>query len=81
MEIFMKLIPASYETLTVDCADQIATITLGRIKHMVQQSFHASLEGQIELETQQIAASAKTSDGLAGVHVLVNKKKLTFTSK
>ena len=77
----MKLIPASYETLTVDCDDLIATITLGRVKHMVQQSFHASLEGQIELEIQQIAASAKTSDGLAGVHAFVNKKKQTFTGK
>jgi len=77
----MKPIPTSYETLTVDCADQIATITLGRIKHMVQQSFHASLEGQMKLETQQIAASAKTSDGLAGVHAFVNKKNPIYTGE
>ena len=57
------------------------TKAFGRVKQMVHQSFNASLEGQMELETQLIAESAKTKDGLAGVNAFVNKKKPSFTGE
>lgn len=54
------------------------TLAFGRVKGMIHNTFHDSLEGQMELETRMIAASAHTVDGSKGINSFVNKKVPKF---
>ena len=53
----------------------------GRLKDMVNQSFGASAEGQMELEARMLADSTKTKDGQAGIEAFVNKSKPIFSGR
>ena len=54
------------------------SLAFGKLKNLVHNSFLDSLEGQMEYESRMIAESAKTKDGINGIHAFVNKKTVTF---
>ncbi len=54
------------------------SLAFGKLKHLVNNSFLDSLEGQMEYESRMIAESAKTKDGINGIEAFVNKKSVIF---
>lgn len=55
-----------------------ATGVLGRTKKLMHDGFAASLESQMEDETQSIAASARTAEGVEGVNAFLEKRAPDF---
>jgi len=60
---------------------QGATLALGRGKRLFHASTTESLETQMELESQWIAASGHTEDFSEGVRAFVEKRSPTFTGR
>ncbi|MEM9455857.1 MAG: enoyl-CoA hydratase-related protein [Myxococcota bacterium] len=54
------------------------TAALGRLKHLLHQSFDHDLRGQLGAEAQQVEASAKTRDFAEGVAAFIEKRKPIF---
>ncbi len=54
------------------------TLAFGRTKRLFQDATHESLETQMELEAQAIAASARTEDFAHAVQAFVEKRAATF---
>jgi 2-(1,2-epoxy-1,2-dihydrophenyl)acetyl-CoA isomerase len=54
------------------------TLALGRAKALLRRSFGAELEGQLEDESEAIAAAAGSTDGRAGVGAFLTKTTPTF---
>ena len=57
------------------------TLAYGRAKLLFQHSTQESLETQMELEAQAIAATGKTEDFRNGVAAFVNKQRPTFAGR
>lgn len=53
----------------------------GRVKNLIHDSMHETLESQMERETVGIAESMRSADGREGVDAFVNKRKADFTGK
>jgi 2-(1,2-epoxy-1,2-dihydrophenyl)acetyl-CoA isomerase len=53
----------------------------GRVKNLIHDSMHETLESQMERETVGIAESMRSADGREGVDAFVNKRKAGFTGK
>ena len=71
-------------TKTLEIALTLAegpTLAFGRTKELVHSSFHSSLEGQMELETEMISKSSDTSDGKEGIKSFVTKEKPNFVGE
>jgi len=56
-----------------------ATRALGAAKRLLHHSFAESLETQMELEAQGIAAQARTHDAREGIAAFIAKRKASFT--
>jgi 2-(1,2-epoxy-1,2-dihydrophenyl)acetyl-CoA isomerase len=57
------------------------SLAFGRVKEMVHNTFSASLEGQMELETRMIAESVRSSDGRGGIEAFLGKRKPVFEGR
>ena len=53
----------------------------GTVKRLLQASFQESLETQMELEAQGMAAMSKTVDGQEGISAFVEKRKPSYQGK
>jgi 2-(1,2-epoxy-1,2-dihydrophenyl)acetyl-CoA isomerase len=69
--------PAALAALARELA-QGPTLAFGRAKLLFHQSTHESLETQMELEAQAIAASGHTEDFLNGVTAFARKQAVSF---
>jgi 2-(1,2-epoxy-1,2-dihydrophenyl)acetyl-CoA isomerase len=68
----------------IKLAEQLAngpTLAFGRAKKLLLSTFEESLETQMELEAQGIAAMSKTLDGKEGIAAFVGKRKAVFEGK
>ncbi len=72
--------PAAVRTLAGELA-QGPTLAFGRAKLLFHQSTQESLETQMELEAQAIAASGHTEDFRNGVVAFARKQPVTFTGR
>jgi len=54
------------------------TLAYGRVKNLIHESMHETLESQMERETVGIAESMRSADGREGVDAFVNKRKAVF---
>ncbi|MEK7444555.1 MAG: enoyl-CoA hydratase-related protein [candidate division NC10 bacterium] len=72
--------PAAVRTLARELA-QGPTLAFGRAKLLFHQSTQESLETQMELEAQAIAASGHTEDFRNGVVAFARKQPVTFTGR
>ena len=66
---------------TIEVAESLAkgpTLSFGRIKKLVHNSFTSSLEGQMELETQMISKSSETFDAKEGIRSFLEKEEPNF---
>ena len=72
--------PAAVRTLARELA-QGPTLAFGRAKLLFHQSAQESLETQMELEAQAIAASGHTEDFRNGVVAFARKQPVTFTGR
>ena len=72
--------PAAVRTLACELA-QGPTLAFGRAKLLFHQSTQESLETQMELEAQAIAASGHTEDFRNGVVAFARKQPVTFTGR
>ena len=52
--------------------------TLGRVKRLMNRTFDASLEEQLECERQEVAASANSPEGREGLSAFLNKRQPDF---
>ena len=55
------------------------TRSFGTVKKLLNESFTATLETQMEQEARGISEMAKTRDGLEGVDAFVGKRRPIFT--
>jgi 2-(1,2-epoxy-1,2-dihydrophenyl)acetyl-CoA isomerase len=69
--------PTAVSTLAKELA-QGPTLAFGRAKLLFHQSTQESLETQMELEAQAIAASGHTEDFKNGVAAFVKKQQMVF---
>lgn len=75
---------ADFTTAVETLAGQLAqgpTLTLGQAKRLFYLSVQASLETQMENETQFIAATGQTADFREGITAFVEKRKPQFQGK
>jgi 2-(1,2-epoxy-1,2-dihydrophenyl)acetyl-CoA isomerase len=56
-----------------------ATLSLGRIKHLVDGAVHRSLEDHLSLEQDYMLSSARSSDGREGIAAFLEKRNPHFT--
>jgi len=62
-------------------ADRVAHMpveVLGRVKQLLNESFQASLEEQLERERWQIAASANSMEGREGMSAFLEERQPDF---
>jgi 2-(1,2-epoxy-1,2-dihydrophenyl)acetyl-CoA isomerase len=83
--IVTKVVPdanlqAEADTLAAQLAAS-ATGALGAAKRLLHNGWNETLETQMELETQTIAARAHTADGREGVTAFLEKRAAKFTGK
>ena len=57
------------------------TLSFGKVKTLLNQSFDNGLETQMELESRAISDSSRTRDGQEGMNAFVEKRKPTFTGE
>jgi len=57
------------------------TLSFGKVKALLNQSFDNGLETQMELESRAISDASRTLDGKEGMNAFVEKRKPTFTGK
>ena len=79
-----KALEATIGNLTPSRAQELAkgpTLAFGRAKLLFHQSTHESLETQMELEAQAIAASGHTEDFRNGVTAFARKQPVTFEGR
>jgi 2-(1,2-epoxy-1,2-dihydrophenyl)acetyl-CoA isomerase len=57
------------------------TLSFGKVKALLNQSFDNGLETQMELESRAISDASRTLDGQEGMNAFVEKRKPTFTGK
>jgi 2-(1,2-epoxy-1,2-dihydrophenyl)acetyl-CoA isomerase len=60
---------------------QMPIETLGRMKQLMNQSFHNTLTEQLAAERQAIALSANSSEGREGLSAFLQKRSPVFASK
>ena len=58
-----------------------ATGALGAAKRLLHSGFSETLETQMELESQAIAARARTADGQEGISAFLEKRAAKFSNK
>ena len=83
--IVTKVVPdanlqAEADTLAAQLASS-ATGALGAAKRLLHSGWSETLETQMELETQTIAARAHTADGREGITAFLEKRAAKFTGK
>ncbi len=83
--IVTKVVPdanlqAEADTLAAQLASS-ATGALGAAKRLLHSGWGETLETQMELETQTIAARAHTADGREGITAFLEKRAAKFTGK
>lgn len=64
-----------------ELAQQLAagpTLSYGKVKALLNDTFAHGMETQMELESRQISASAKTADAQNGIRAFLDKRKPTF---
>ena len=54
------------------------TRAFGAVKRLLNESFHTSLETQMELETREIASCAMSEDGREGINAFLAKRAPTY---
>ena len=57
------------------------TLAYGKVKKLLYSSFENGLETQMEMETQYITASSKSSDGKEGIQAFLEKRKPEFSGQ
>ena len=83
--IVTKIVPdANLQTEADTLATQLAsaaTGALGSTKRLLHNAWNDTLETQMELESQAIAARAHTADGREGIAAFLEKRAAKFTGK
>lgn len=83
--IVTKVVPDANLQAEADAlAAQLATAAtgaLGSAKRLLHSGWSETLETQMELETQTIAARARTADGREGIAAFIEKRAAKFTGK